>query len=173
MSDITPIRRRVAPSYPFKLEIEDDQGKLVLNFRLSFDFNAYARIEEQTGIKMLGLIVWTQLSAKVVRAMFWAAVIANHPEFEDEKEGLHAIGEYLRLSNVDGVVDALWEAYLLNFSRDRVPALRALREAGKKSTVPNASAPESTPADPILPDGSSSGQSQDTTSASVMTTSAG
>jgi len=171
VQDITPIKRRVAPSYPFTLEIEDDKGKLVLNFRLSFDFNAFARIEEQTKIPMLGLQIWTKLSATTIRAMLWAAVIANHPEFEDEKVGLEAIGEYLRLANVDRVVDALWEAYLLGFTRDKAAALRELRDAEKKGAVPNVPAPDPTPA--ILPDGSSSSLSPDTTSVSATATSAG
>jgi hypothetical protein len=43
---VTPIKRRIAPSVPLKLDLEDDSGaKFSREFRLSFDLNAAARIQ--------------------------------------------------------------------------------------------------------------------------------
>jgi hypothetical protein len=180
MQDATPIKRRIAPSVPLKLELADDNGAtFVRNFRLSFDFNALARIEEKTGLRMLGIGVWTQLSAKVVGAMLWAAILANHPEYDTREadgertdDGLEAISSYVDLSNAEQVTSALWEAYLRNLPKEKSEALRkAKAEMESGATVPNEEAPATPPA--TVPDGSSSGPSLVTTSESLKANSAG
>jgi hypothetical protein len=176
----SPIKKRIAPSVPLTLELTDDGGAtFVRNFRLSFDFNAFARIEEKTGLRMLGIAVWTQLSAKVLGAMLWAAVLAHHEEYDTidgqgqpTEDGLQVIRSYIDLSNADKIAEALWQAYLLNLPKDKAEMLRKARaEEEAKSKLPNAAAPAETPAQTLSP-GSSSGPSPDTTSALTMTNSA-
>jgi hypothetical protein len=188
------LKKRIAPSLPLKLELVDDNGStFTRNFRLSFDFNALARIQEKTGIRMLGLEIWGALSASVLSVMFWASVLANQPDYntvdEDGKptdEGLEVIRSYMDMSNADQISDACWDAFLLGLPKDRAEKLRemkkeaeriALEKANKRARgeaveddVPNAPAPALTmPADPT---GSSSMPSPELTSASAKASSA-
>lgn len=178
-----PIKGRIAPSYPLKLELDDDDGgKLIHNFRLSFDFNAFARIEERlpddlkkAGVTMLDLRIWTKLSAGVVGLMLWAAVLAKHPQYltvdeegEPTDEGLEVIRSFIDLGNATQIGEALWEAYLLNFPKQRAEELRKLK-AG--DTVPNGPAPAADPPPAESQDGSSSGPQLATTSVSATASS--
>jgi len=190
---ISALKKRIAPSHPLKLELVDDNGStFTRNFRLSFDFNALARIQERTGIRMLGLEIFGELSAKVLSVMFWASVLANHPDYltvddegEETDEGLEVIRSYMDMSNADAINDACWDAFLLTLPKDRADKLRemkkeaerlaaekaARRAKGEKvpdDPVPNAPAP-GMPADLT---GSSSGQSEDTISVSAKASSA-
>ena len=166
----TPIRRLVAPTYPLTLEFEDELGKFVKNFRLLFDFNTLARIEAKAGISTLSVAVWAKLNSTLLAVMLWSACQKHSPEYAGD-EGLEVIGEYLSMSVADKVAAALWEAYLLGYDKERREILRKLRESAQKGEeVPNAPAPAATPA--TGSDGSSSGPSLDTTSASLRATSA-
>lgn len=153
---------------PVKLELEDADGtKFTRNFRVSFDFNVLARIEEHTKLKMLGMGVWGQLSASVVSVMFWAAIIPNEPDYDSEL-GLEVIRSYIGLDNVDVITEALWDAYLLNLPKAKAEELRKIRATiDAKSELPNVPAP--------LPaansTGSQPGPSPDTTSTSPTTNS--
>lgn len=185
----TALKRRIAPSVPLNLELEEDAGaKSVKNFRLSFDFNAKAEIEERTGLNLLTAEVWTKMSARTLSIMLWAAVLANHPEYrtEDGKgnetdEGLEVIRSFMEVGNSDAIHDALWNAYFISLPKDRRELLekarKELMEAAKARAegrpLPLAQVPENPPAQPsqgLIPqvsDGSISGPSPATTLASV------
>jgi hypothetical protein len=142
MPQESAVKRRVAPSVPITIELLDDSGaKFTRNFRLSFDFNAFARIEEKTDVRVLGMEIWAKLSPRVVGAMLWAGVLALHPEYdtEDEEgeptdEGLEAIRSYIDAGNVDFIGDKLWEAYLITLPKERADALRKWRRRRPKPT---------------------------------------
>ncbi len=183
---MSALKKRIAPSVPLSLDLTDDTGgKFTKNFKLSFDFNAKAEIEERTGLNMLTAQVWTNLSAKVLSVMLWAAVLANHPEYrtKDEKgnetdEGLEVIRSYMELSNTDAIYEALWDSYFLSLPKDRRDALEASRKAlmdaekarAEGRPVPLAQLPEEKPAAPL--DGLNSGPSPNMTSGSAPTSSA-
>jgi len=176
MSNPTPIKKRIAPSVPLTLELTDHSGaKFTRNFWLSLDFNAYARIEQKTGLKMLGGGMFTQLSAEVLSAALWAAVLAHHEEYDtiDGKgrptnDGLEAIRSYIDAGNQDAVFEAVWDAYLISLPKEKADALRKGRDESEKGKDPNAAAPAAAlPATDPLPTGSRSGPSPDMTSASM------
>ena len=132
MSQSTALKRRIAPSVPLKLQLDDDGGtNFVREFRLSFDFNAAALIEEKTGLNLLTAEVWTSgLSSRSLSVMFWAAVLANHPEYafpdehgEPTDEGLEIIRSYMDVGNTDAIHGALWDAYFISLPKEKREAL--------------------------------------------------
>ena len=182
MAQPTALKRRIAPSVPLKLQLDDDGGaNFVREFRLSFDFNAAALIEEKTGLNLLTAEVWTSgLSSRSLSVMLWAAVLANHPEyaFSDDKgepteEGLEIIRSYMDVGNTDLIHDALWDAYFISLPKDKRETLERARAeliaAQKAGRSPLAVAPETAPASPS--DGSNSGPSPELISASPTTSS--
>lgn len=182
MSQLTALKKRIAPSVPLVLELEDDSGaKFKREFRLSFDFNASAIVEEKTGLNLLTAEVWTSgLSSRSLSVMLWAAILSNHPEYdtEDERgrptdEGLEVIRSYMDVGNTDAIHQALWDAYFISLPKDKREALEeAKRVLTEKTSRPLALAPE-VPATTSSPsDGSNSGPSPDTTSGSASKSSA-
>lgn len=185
------LRRRIAPSVPLRLELKEDDGKsFIREFRLCFDFNAAARIKEKTGVSVLNFVeAWSQIiDPRLVSTMFWAAILANNPEYntfgEDGKptdEGLEVIRSYMDDANSEQILEALWSAYLLSLSKEKREAVQKIRkdaEANRDRTPPgnqgNPPVPLSVPAE--LPttakNGSGSGQSQDMISDLVTASSA-
>ena len=196
MPQDSPIKRRIAPSVPLKLDLLDDGGaKLTLNFRLSFDFNALARVEEKTGVTELGFAIWAKLSPRVLGAMLWAGILAHHPEYltvddngKETEEGLEIVRSYIDPGNIDLVHDAIWDAYMATLPSDQAQKLKDWRKRREeelrnkaKAKSPNADAP--VPGGALatnedaqkneLSDGTNSGPSPDTTSASLKASSAG
>jgi hypothetical protein len=186
MSQAIPIKKRIAPSVPLKLEMTDDNGStFVRNFRVCFDFNVLGRIETRTGINMLGFAVWNNLNVNNLKFMLWSAILPNHPEFDTEKpdchhcghaqktdEGLEALASLLDFEGGEKATEALLEAFLLYLPKEKAAALRKAREAEKAGdALPNADPPAATPAT-VVPDGSSSGPSLATISDSQTKTSA-
>lgn len=119
------LKRRIAPSVPLVLQLEDDDGGVsTRTLRLSFDFNAIALIEERTGIGVLDGEIWSVLDprrkktgatekasfAAVASIMLWAAVIANHPEYGGD-EGLICLRSYMSPQNTAEIVTAIGEAF--------------------------------------------------------------
>lgn len=183
------LRRRVAPSVPLTLELEDDAGgKFTRSFRLAFDMNAAAEIEERTGLSLLDAGIWQHINEPVAfSVMFYAALLANHPEYrtvddegEASDEGLEVIRSYMQESNAEPITEALWKAYLIYLPREKrelMEKLRAKAEAQRSDGGAEADPfgpPAATAAVTAAtgPAGSSSGASPATTSGSAMTSSA-
>jgi hypothetical protein len=176
----TALRRRIAPSTPLTLELEDDiGGKITKTFRLCFDFNAAAEIKERTDLSLLNGSIWQHIdNPTVFSVMFYAAILANHPEYrtvDDEgaptDEGLEVIRSYMQESNADVITEALWKAYLAYLpkeKRDLMERLRAKAEAKNPDPLPQAAAPTT----PESSNSLTSGPSLDTTSGSAMKSSA-
>lgn len=114
------LRKRLCPSVPLKLELQDDSGtKFIRNFRLAFDFNAVRAIEEETGFSLMRGEVWQHQTAKVLTAMLWAATLAHQGQYDTRDknglrtpDGLEVIGSYMTEENSEEIGEALWLAYL-------------------------------------------------------------
>lgn len=138
------LKRRIAPSVPLKLELDDDSGaKFVKNFRLSFDANAAAEVEERTGFNMLRGEIWEKLSFKGLSIMLWAAVLANHQEYDTEDaignrtdEGLRVIRSYMGIGNTAQISSAVENAFLASLPKDKREAIEAERARREKETTP-------------------------------------
>jgi hypothetical protein len=156
-------RRRVAPSVPLLIEYEDEQGKFSKLYRLAFNLNVLAEISEKTGLQALTFDLWTNISAQVLRVMFWAALLPHQPEFASA-EGLEAAGAMLDGASQDACVRALWEAYLLYLPKDQADVVRKMREEASEESRPSMSPEAAAPAEQLP--GSSSGVSADTISES-------
>jgi len=156
---------------PLWLNIVDADGSTFpVNLQIRFDFNVLARIEEKTGLKMLsGMAMWSQLSASVLSVMLWAAAIPSNPEY-DSPEGLEAIRSYLNKETADQAATALWEAYLLFLPKKDADLVREAQKAEKGEAVENPPQVEQTSTS--ISDGSTSGQSQSTTSELAKSSSA-
>ena len=140
------LRRRIAPSFPITLQLPEEDGSIVpQTFRLAFDFNAFARIEEVTGYSVLNGDVWKHLSSdKVLSVMFWAALLAHQPEY-DSPTGLTTVRYLMDPGNADQIVEALIDAYILPLSGEkRAPFLEIkaqLKGADRPTQGPGAAAP--------------------------------
>jgi hypothetical protein len=168
----TALRRRIAPSFPLELLLENDGsgGKTRLEFRLCFDMNAAAAIQEKAGLLLTDVGIWKHVGEPIaLGVMFWASLFANHPEYRSD-EGLEIARSYLQENNAAQIVDVMWEAYLAFVPKEKREMLverRKRAERGEKTEDPLASKPAA-PAS----GGSSSGPSPDTTSESAQTNSA-
>jgi hypothetical protein len=164
----TALRRRVAPSAPLEISFSDENGSFTQTYRVAFDLNVFAEISEKTGVPALSLDLWTKLDARVLRAMLWAALLPNHPEFDtrDRKgrtnEGIETIGSWLDGDNQERSAHALWEAYLLYLPDDQAEELRMRREKAETGTP--AASPEKSGEVPLV--SSNSGPLLDMTSES-------
>jgi hypothetical protein len=165
------LKRRIAPSTALVLDLDDENGaKFSRSFRLCFDFNAAALIQEHTGQMLTNAAVWKYIDQPIFQSiMFWAAVLANHPEYAGE-EGLAVLRSYMDERTADPIKEALWKAYLAYLpakkrefmEKIKTDAEAALQEGKEPPTVPLAGTPPANPPTAIS-DGSSSGPSPDTT----------
>ena len=164
------LKRRLAPSYPLTLELAVDEGQgFKREFRLCFDFNVCAEIEEKTGVSVLDakefLTRWQ--SAKFLSVVLWASLLPHHSEYASD-EGLHVIRSYMDETNLEAISDALFEAYLLYCPEKKRDALRQLVKQGKaESQNPTPPNPQASPSP-----GPSSTPSPESTSDSAATSSA-
>lgn len=154
------LRRRIAPSQKITLNLSDDDGAtLSRTFFLSLDFNAACYIQEHTGGKsLLDGPTWDDVSPKTVSIMFYAAILAKHPEFDTRDadnnptpEGLEVIRSLMDAGNMIEIHEALFEAFVKTLTPDgqaRIKKARAdaaaelkarIEEAQKRSagTLPN------------------------------------
>jgi len=171
---VSAIRHRIAPSVPFSLEIADSSGSFKIDMQLRFDFNVLARIEKETGLKMLGGIdmFTTNMSSSTLSAMLWAAGLASLDPQYDSREGLEAIRSYLDKDSGTRAYDALWDAYMLFLPKKDADFLRELKEKGDKGEAPPENPPTVGQTSASSSDGSTSGQEQSTTLESAKSTSA-
>ena len=161
----TPLHRRIRPSVPVTLDVDGEQ----MTFNLSFDMNALARIEEKTGLKLVGNIftLWAEMSsARVLAACFWATAVNHHPEY-DTKEGYHILVSLVEKDNLELIGKALAEAYPLFLSKDKADLFRKILKGEQEE---NPSQPEPKPAENSA--GSPSGPSQSSISVSASASSA-
>lgn len=118
------LRPRIAPSVPLTLTLEDEiSGSFTRKFRLSFDAEAIARVESLTGVSFLNGDIWRQPSVPHLGVLFWAAVLANHPEY-DSCEGLAVIVSYMDAGNMPEITLALFEAFIVMLPTEKQEIIR-------------------------------------------------
>lgn len=122
------LKRRIVPSFPLALNLTDDDGtKQTLNFRLSFDYNAFALIQDRTGLEMATGDVWRNLRGSVLSVVFWAALLAHHQEYRGD-EGLEVIRSYMDAGNTDQITEAILDAYIASLPEEKQAPIRELKE---------------------------------------------
>ena len=124
------LKRRIVPGVSLALDLKDDDGTQMQRvFRLTFDYNAMALIGEYTGGDATGQVVWAGMNASKLSIIFWAAVLACHPEYAGE-EGLGVIRSYMDRGNQQQIFDALYEAHALALpEKERKLVLEAKEKA--------------------------------------------
>lgn len=141
MAKTEALRRRIVPAVVLQLDLADDSGaQFSRTFRLSWDFNAFALVQEKTGFDMTGLRAWANLNPATLSIMFWAAALACQPEYAGD-EGLGVIRSYLDVSNEDLVGAKLFEAYAAALpakQRQILLDVKAKLERGEDPTQPPA-----------------------------------
>jgi hypothetical protein len=147
------LRRRIAPSVPLRLNVLDDSGdELQRTFNLSLDFNAACYVQEHIGKSLLDGPTWEDTSPITISTMFYAAILAKHPEYDtrDEKtgepttEGIEIIRSLMDAGNAKQIQNALFDAFVATLPPDRQAAIKAAREkaeAEAQASSPNAPAP--------------------------------
>ena len=164
---LSPLQRILRPSVPVTLDVDGEKR----TFKIAFDFVALGRFEEKTGVNCLTDGPWVKMGVGKLCAMFWAGTLMYQPEL-DSQEGFLALQSLLNADNSLSVFEACWNAYLLYLPPAEAESLRRAREehsqeASGDSTenpTPASSTPEVT--------GSTSGPSPDSTSASLLASSA-
>jgi hypothetical protein len=135
-SNKTPLRRRVTPSVPFTLQVEDAGGeKFTIGFQLAFDMNAFALVEEEIGLSMLTDIgeIFDNPTVKTITALLWAGIQEHHSEFEG-KNGLRAVRNLVTFGQAKAVLTACVEAFLTQLPKEQADRLRERKrkiEAGE------------------------------------------
>lgn len=138
-----------SPSFPYTVVLLDRTGaKHEVSFRLTFDFRALALVEAHTGLSLLTQAgaMFQEMSVTNLTIMFWAAIQASHPEYAG-KAGLEAVRSYFTLGNVEGMCDAVQEAFLVSLPPEQEAAIRAslLAEKTKSGIKEEASSPLASP----------------------------
>jgi hypothetical protein len=141
----TELRKRITPSVPFLLKVNDANGdKFEISFQIAYDFNALCLLEAKLGINVLrefGRLL-DEPSASTIATIFWAGVQKNHPDYAGD-EGLDAIGSNLTLESAKEAFVACIEALVSQLPEEQAARIRAAR-AGKAvpaSADPLATAP--------------------------------
>ena len=178
--EVTPLRKRIVKALPFTLDVADD-GKV--NFLLSYDFNAAAAFQEKTvskqhpeGLKLQELSTWKHVTEPIaISALFWAGIILRHPEYNSD-QGLEIIRSNMDEAELDAIIKACWDAYLLNVPKEKREFMEELKknaEAGIKKPNPQSPAAQEPPPETTSNStGSSSAPLPDTTSELTKTSSA-
>lgn len=154
MSETTsPLRRRLTPSVPFTLRVEDSDGSVFeSSLRVAFDLNAFALYEDVTGINVLRDlgVVFDAPNVTILTALLWVGLRLYHPEYHGI-QGLETLRANITLANVKDVKAACTTAFLAQLPKEQADKLRKQAEeaaAAAKAGVPapNAQSPASTPA---------------------------
>lgn len=149
------LRKRITPSVPITLELEDDGGaKFTKSFHVSFDYNTVTTIEERTGLQMVSgkehESVWKNPTARVTSIMFWAAILNHHPEYASD-EGLKIIRSYMDASNATKIAKAMNDAFVLTLSKEQQEHIRSEEKKEEEKAEARKKAQEEGKPDPTPP----------------------
>jgi len=130
------LRKRITPSYPLRLVVRNaDDSTFELNFRLSYDFNAMALVEEHTGFSMFDGSIFKNPSATNVSVLLWAGIQEYCGDDYTGDEGLRVIRSYLDLENVQVAQEAINEAFLVSLPKEQADLIRKAAAAAIKSAA--------------------------------------
>lgn len=148
-TEITPLRRRITPSVPFTLRVEDvDGGTFESSFRVAYDLNAFSLFEETTGINVLQNlgIVFDKPSISLITVLLWVGIRLYHPEYRG-LDGLETLRANITMDTLSEVKTACTEAFLLSLPKEKAAKLRADAVAAANGGAdPNGQSPASTTA---------------------------
>lgn len=147
------LRKRIAKTYPLKLELDDDSGdQLIRSFNLSLDFNAACLVQARIGKSLLDGDTWENTEPITISTIFYAAVLAKHPEYrtvddagEDTDEGLEVIRSFIDAGNAGKIHDACWMAFVGTLSPERQAFIKARREELARKAAEKAATEDKTP----------------------------
>ena len=142
----SPLRRRITPSVPFILTYEDESGKYSDSFRIAYDWNTLALVEEQLGKNMLldiGVVL-DNPSIRNVSVLLWAGVQIYQPEYAGE-EGLEVLRCNLTIATAKEAKEACTSAFVQQLPPEQVAAMAAAAAAAAKGE-PRPLEPSPTPA---------------------------
>ena len=125
----SPLRRRISPSVPFTLTFEDEQGKASFSYKLAYNWNSLALIEEQLGTSMIVDIgdIFENPTIKNVSVLLWAALQENHAdEGYAGVEGLEYIRQNLTIPIAKDALRACSDAYVAQLSPEQQARLKKL-----------------------------------------------
>lgn len=137
MAEKQPLRRRVTPHFPFTLEIEEADGsKTLVSFRLAFGLNALTQFEEVTGLSFLTDLtpIFDTPNVKTITALFWVALIENHPEY-DSFDGLQAVRSMIDFGSLKKVLVACIDAFILNTPKEQQERMKKVADAKRRALL--------------------------------------
>ena len=157
----TPIKRRVCPAYPLKVEYLERGKRESLTLNLVFDFNALALIQERTRLNLLEGDIWKGLGPEYLGVIVWAAALDRHKELEGAV-GLEVVCSYLDGQNSEAIAEGVIRGFAESLPEKRKAVYLELLERAKKEADgltrdPFDSGPEKEKASPGLSSGPSSG----------------
>jgi len=146
----SPMRRRISPSVPFTLTFEDEQGKASFSFKLAYNFNSLALVEEKLGVSMLTDIgeIIDAPTVQNVSVLLWAAVQENHADDYAGEDGLETIRMNLTIAQTKDALNACSRAYVKQLpaeQQERIARIVAAKEEGSEAP-PLSQSPAETPA---------------------------
>lgn len=131
MPDKSALRRRITPSVPFTLHVEDADGSVFeQSYLLAYDLNAMVAFEEVTGknlFRQLGDILGDPSIANV-SALLWAALLLNNPEY-GEPGGLQAVRSNLTFPQLKPALEACMKAFVSQLPKDAGDQIKKNAEA--------------------------------------------
>ncbi len=135
----SPLRRRISPSVPFTLTFEDEQGKASFSYKLAYNWNSLALVEEQLGKSVLLDIgdILDNPSVKNVSVLLWAALQENHEDEFEGAEGLRLIRQNMTVAVAKIARLACADAYTKQLPKEQQEKLKEImkaREVGDATT---------------------------------------
>lgn len=130
-----PVRKFVGKGVPFILAVETAEGSANLSFRLLFDFNALALVEELTGYSLMTGAIFSHLNVTISSILFWAAIQAHNPEYSGPV-GLEAVRSMLNLKNSSDAQAAVQEAFIQSLPDAQAALIRAALAPKEESELP-------------------------------------
>ena len=129
----SPLRRRISPSVPFTLTFEDEQGKASFSYRLAYNWNSLALVEEKLGKSMILDIgeLFESPNVTTVSVLLWAALQENHADDYAGDEGLELVRQNLTIPEAKKALAACSDAYVKQLPEEQQERVRKLVEAAK------------------------------------------
>lgn len=133
----SPLRRRITPSVPFILHVEDAEGTFDQSFLLAYDLNSMALFEEATGLNLFRDIakILAERSVRIVTALFWAGIQINHAADYGGEEGLRLVRSNVTLPQFNPIMEACMQAFMGQLPKETQDNLK--KQAAEREAAAN------------------------------------